>query len=1107
MSLTWHTTEDYAKEGTPLSTTATVYDKRYARLSFNDNDVRAVYVDWGDGEDRLRDSKANYQWKTFDNPVSGAVIEHTYTATGTFAPIIQTVNSEGFVSRYNMSGSNPDSLGLQPFTNNSAITGMTISDGQSTGIMRVHNHTVLDGIDNSTFDNDGPADIYLIIPPLQTITELGYFTNATGTAHTAGTGLQLQVVAEVVNSMIDEKNNTVGAGAAKEIITFTKNLKGPLLTGTDQTAGQNAGGLSLINDIDGTLSPLDGRQIRRVLEIRFNNPKYVGNDESYVDWKPEVSNVGLGNYAKNDVLNRLKLMVVASGSDRSDPATTTVVPVGYVTTGSPIKKANDKDRIATLDFSQSRAAASNVSNHYYRFDEGKGWFSQNKPLYNTWNVAEGSTAGVYEFFDNQTRRTGSTHEVTYSYGDLCRPDGIAGQGTINSMRADFISRNAYAKWWTNGTTTKSQKFRTDQFIIDEFGAFVDQYHLTRCTVQPSGATDITGSTISSLISNKPFVFRVTPAYTWATSGASVYIDNAQSSNFSSSYTEAAFNNDNGRNILTEAIQETGLISLSGMNSQSYTYPDDSAYVTSTPTEYLLLLFSKKTNKVFFNINNWGNMIINQNLSGNSFGEPDNTDYPSWSIAGVSYLKVDGTAGDGGPGIKQTAEWVSVPFEDTTKVEVQYRDTTNNIYVSQSNSLSRSGYLGFDMPLDWSATNLTNLCGGVFNTATTMASTGSADIPITGTCGTSRDDTKIGSHLPLVLDAASTIAIQDTNGLTTYDFGNFKYAFICSSSTGEGADRMYPVASGANTSQYGYASGSDDGVTKGKLALHFGEDLSDIEPDGTLEGYLRRINIYDVLDGFNWLSKAGSDSTALVPVGYSGDFLHNYMIKTTGSGIGLDLIDAWKTDDLYALRIALSGTIADTVTDQDVYAYPQIWNIFDATEGNTALIKSVDDSAYNLNSLAITSDLSIGRTGQYLTAITRKGKVVVQKTGIGIENIGFQSVALGDEYSESAFANAGYDTLYGHLHTARRIQSAGKLVFWDEIQKDATFIRVWGIITNLMETRATGGPTAIKSWNFNLLVTKVALLNSEGFLMSDIFPLGGLDDAPRYTSRMDTFQGY
>ena len=138
MSLTWHATEADASGSTSAIITSTVYNKLYARLNFNDNDVRAVYIDWGDGDDRLRDKKAIYQWKTFDNPVSGAVIEHTYTATGAdYTPIIQTVNSEGFVSRYHMDGSNPDSLQLQPFTTNTSITGMAVTDGQATGIMRV----------------------------------------------------------------------------------------------------------------------------------------------------------------------------------------------------------------------------------------------------------------------------------------------------------------------------------------------------------------------------------------------------------------------------------------------------------------------------------------------------------------------------------------------------------------------------------------------------------------------------------------------------------------------------------------------------------------------------------------------------------------------------------------------------------------------------------------------------------------------------------------------------------------------------------------------------------------------------------------------------------
>ena len=1064
MSLTWHASEANAKASSSAITTSTVYDKLYARLNFNDNDVRAVYIDWGDGDDRLRDKKANYQWKTFDNPVSGAVIEHTYTATGAdYTPIIQTVNSEGFVSRYHMDGSNPDSLQLQPFTTNTSITGMAVTDGQATGIMRVENQIVKDGIDNSILLNDGPADIKMMIPPLLNTTELGYLTDG-------DTGVTLRVTAEVIDSMISETGTTVGVGGGKEIRTFSVTLSGTSLTGT--TASQ-ADGLKNIN------APTDGKQIVRVLEIRFDNPKYVGQD---------TTSSRVDDYTKNEIYNRLKLYVVVEGKDGY------FHPIGYVSAGCPIKKANDSERYITMDMSQSRAKASNKSNAFYRFDEGKAWFEQaNRHLNNTWTAVTGSTAGVYEFFGDNTKRTSSTHQVSYTYGDMCRPDGLAGQQLIGGKRADAFSESNSAKFYTNGTTTASQKFRTDQFMITEFGNFVDQYHLVRCSVQPSSATNGVDTEVSSIIANKPYVFRITPALNWADSSSSVFIDNSQTGNETANYTEYADNNINGRTLKTSAITNTGLVSLSGMNNQTYTFPDGTSR-TAPPKEYLLMLFSKKTNKIFFNINNYSNLLMNQNLSGNSFGTT--AAYPAWDIAGVSYLKLENSGT-----ITQNAEWIPVPFEDTTSVSLEYRDTTNKKYTQQNNSLSRSGYVSFDMPLDWSATTMKNLCGGAL--AVSAATSGTSDIKVTGTAGTSADSPApaIGKYNPITLDTASTALIQGTHELDKYKIGNWKYAFICTSSTGGGGENhMYWLGSGASTDNYGYVSGTDNGSTPGKMVVHFGEEPSggDLEPKGTVKGYLRRVNVYDIIDGFNKLYK-GTSATKLIPTQGDTTWENEWMIETTGSGVGEALLDAWKDNELYALKITLSGNISDNATDQEVYAYPQVWNIFDATESHCSIIKSIDDSAYNLNSLAITSDLSMSRSGQYLSTITKKGKVYLQKTGVGLESIGFSSVALGDENSSSVFADHGYSTLYGHLHMARKLQGQGHSVYWDEVQKDGTYIRVWGLISNLVENRATGGPTAIKSYNFNMMVSKVALLNADGKLMTDIFPLGGIESEPSYAS--------
>ena len=88
--LTWHTTKANADAGTSAVTTANVYDTRYARLAFDDTDVRAIYVDWDDGSDNSKEN-ANYQWLQYDYPISSAVVAHTYTQTGTFKPVIQTV--------------------------------------------------------------------------------------------------------------------------------------------------------------------------------------------------------------------------------------------------------------------------------------------------------------------------------------------------------------------------------------------------------------------------------------------------------------------------------------------------------------------------------------------------------------------------------------------------------------------------------------------------------------------------------------------------------------------------------------------------------------------------------------------------------------------------------------------------------------------------------------------------------------------------------------------------------------------------------------------------------------------------------------------------------
>ena len=97
-----------------------------------------------------------------------------------------------------------------------------------------------------------------------------------------------------------------------------------------------------------------------------------------------------------------------------------------------------------------------------------------------------------------------------------------------------------------------------------------------------------------------------------------------------------------------------------------------------------------------------------------------------------------------------------------------------------------------------------------------------------------------------------------------------------------------------------------------------------------------------------------------------------------------------------------------------------------------------------------------------------------------------------------FDNHGPYTLYGHLHTVRRLQAENVPVYWDEPQKDGTFVRIWGSITDVTETRGTGGPKAIVNFSFNITVKEIAMIDNTGDLMTDLFPLGGILNDRNYS---------
>ena len=994
MALGWYTNSGASS----ATTTAKVNQEIYAKVSFRSPTVRAVYVDWDDGISN-KVTESNFQWATTTEPTDSIVLAHTYNATGTFNPVVQTVNSEGFVSKFYSNEASNDNVA--PFAQLTTVSGVTVSDENPTAIMRVENTTMNSGIDNSILETEGPQKVYIAIAPHLTQTELTSTIkqiNVTveGTIHRnkydAATGTEAQLA--------------LGTDVQHESITMEVNFaskdNGLLEVGNFAAANENGAW-------------------GKISKVTFDSCKGV-YDSSF-------SNAG-DTYTTNEVFNRLKIFLVTKAADGN------YYPITYVTAGSPVKSVDDNTRYSVLNMGQSRAAASNVAISNYRYDNGKVWFS---PV-NQWSLST-------NILGTGTQINNAVKPIHYSY--LVNPDGL------NNITAQEVFGST-VKWYVHNDTAIQQ----DNTALDDYGRFFPQSHNVRNSVL---AASNSGSLITT---NQPEVLLVAPSPAWTTqdpihSGVDSFTTQMKNNGSSNVFKLA--------NINTQAVTD-----IKGVNVSA-----------GTEQEYILLTFDSKTNKVFFNASNYANGLQSTLSS--------YTSASGLKIAGVEYLHVENSGTR-----TQNAYWKPLEFKDTTRMTREVADTTAKEYNDFHTSFAKSGYISFDMPSDWDSISIKNLCGGVYNTTASSFSActaaGTDDITVTGTVGTAATVSGYGFNIPVALSAASDKTAMLTIGDDS-DVGAYKYAFIIKSNH---------AASGA---MFWLAKGVDNGFeastgAQGTLYLQGGTGSSAQNTNwtfptasNTITGTVRRVNIYDVVEGASkvW-SDTGEEPVAanvrLMPVGaqtYNASapsyFPNVYNIADadmTGS--------EWATNDKFCLKINLSGQTNAGTSGQPC---PELWNIFDANQGHSAIIEEIDDSAYSLNSIAITSDLSIGRTGQYFKAITRKGKVHIVKTGISMSEIGFTSVALGDESKSTAFADQQAATLYGHLHKIRNLQADAVPVYWDEIQKDGTFVRFWGIISNVNETRGTGGPKAIMNYTFTLIVKDIALIKNNGLLMTDRFPLGGL----------------
>jgi len=1035
--------------GTPDITTtgAAVFENVSGNMIYSSDDTRALYVDWDDGEDNSR-AKANYQWvedlgsstqTTAYTQSPLTLISHVYTATGTFNPLFQTINNKGIFSKYYGSGASSNYTNPPaPYSSRAVVNGISIKDGTATGVLRVENTTVNSGIDNSLYSKEGAGNLYLSIPPLlASSAELSYFDP-----------IKLEIDVVLDYSVISNLSGTAKLGGGKSQISETLDvvISGATLTG-------NTGFVNILQSGNNGAMPLaaaSGAGVSQVLKVTYKNPKIMG------DYKTQ--------FTRNDVSNKLKIFLLNSGSDGL------MYPITYITPGIPIKSVDEPERFVTFDFGQSRAKASNGGIEKYRYDLGKSWF---QPAFK-WGIDSSGN------FTNATDTTFPTQITSYSY--MNRPNGLEG-GAVATQSA--WPAGGAGEWKTG------EPYRTDQFTLNEFGQFYEQQHLARMTAQPSGSGSWFYGAVSPTSDNKPIVYRVTPGINWGPDQAakdSNYIraiDYAPlaSGNYTAVYTTGASNN---------LSSQTGLVSLSGMNSTNFL---DISGQSRVAQEYIILLFDKKTDSIFFDISNYAANIQSNPAVAATGGA-------QWGIDSISYLEVRNKNSP-----KMKIEWKAIPFEDGTAVNKEYRATADSVsgsYVNLKSSLSKSGVISFDMPTDWESVSADDLIGGIswkdnWGEDGHSATSSTYDISVTGmyTSGAVQAGTSYGQYQVITgsLVSGAMSQIGDVE-----DVGALRYLFLCTRNA-----EFEPATGSASGQAYWLTKDGGNGWDGDKgLFIHYGSSsyvtplLSSTGANYPIEGMVRPINVYDFFEGFSKVVNSGTVYNALATVdsdAFTEDswFPNYWLVGTSGSGIGYSILYEWANNDKYALKVVLSGS------ETAIGNYPEIWNISDARESNTALITHLDDSAYNLNSLPLTNAITHSQKGQYFKAVTRKGKAYIVKTGLTMAKITLNSVALGKEQSSTAFQDYGVGgSMYHYLHMLRKIQTENVSCYWDEPQKDGTFVRFWGKITTVNETFNVGGPQRVVDYNADFEIEKVAMLDINGELMTDIFPLGGIPDERSYS---------
>tara|TARA_R110002012_G_scaffold7488_8_gene34991 strand:- start:5365 stop:8316 length:2952 start_codon:yes stop_codon:yes gene_type:complete len=966
-----------------------------ANIVFNDDDVSWVYIDWDDGDDNSLEN-AIYQWYRVDSNTKTVSLTHIYTKQGTFTPVIRTVNSQGFLSKFFY---RTESNVPEPKEDvGSDISNIVISDTAPVGVTRVENKQVLSGIDNSIF-KEGAKDVFLYRPPILVSTSdlivieiLFEITYIDAMAQTA--------VTDTGTKGIDSTDT----GVSQKVRTLT----GVMHNGTNSSSASKIAALG---------------KVAQILEFKQLTVKRAGD-----------TNVNVNEF------NKMKTFLIAESD-----ADNLYYPISYVSNGDPIKKSSDRN--ITLDFTQSRAKASNQSIANYYIDNGKVFFC---PTDDRWQATSATQ------LTDATKTSESTKIESYTY--MTKPNGIhdsAGSGglykTFNINNNAALAPSSHNQSVPVAVDSPEYISRTvaNQFPIDNFNKFYDQHHLARANVRTVGGTNGALDTFN-------FVYRAAPPQ----DSSNLFID---SNALSADYTSGSY-----YNAFEGGTQSP--VDIAGWNTTDYESQDGST--DRNATEYFVIANDVKTNKLFFNTS-----PFSQDFTFVASGNVQAAMTSSITVAGVYYLRT-GTLVEGDQ-FTEFAEWVPVEFKDTTKVTREVRDTGNSKFIDYTSSFTKPGYIEFDMPNDWAKISASGLTGGVFNQVGSSAGALAGGYSKTLSSVTLTKTFDNGGPTPYDFKQVE-LTTSELSSFKSRDIGEFEYVYQVTSGSPAPTNKVYWVVSGNTSTNRLYLLDSTaapiHGTTSG-TAMH---------------GYMRKINAYDVFDGVFKFGDGGAkgDAPDATETNYPYTFMWNDSAEKT--------LLTNSFSNVYPIKIVLDGGgTGTTVTPFESGTRPgaELWDVLPYNNSNSQVITQKDNTAFDMSFMEITSNVSVAYAGTYYSSISKNGKVTIVRTGTPIQKITFAGNALGDE---ATFSFSEEYLSYNTLHKVRRMEAESVRMMWDEKQKDGTYVRFFGVIEGVTETHSNQGPKASKPFTFTMVVDSICLINAAGLLTSDITPLGGVSNGGTYS---------